>query len=71
MDFDKTILIALDRLIYQTNSCRIFHFSNQQEDMAIRKIMTNFPNQQIWILNSESIDTFGNGYLIYHLRSQD
>jgi hypothetical protein len=67
----EDIYLAIDRLIYQTDTCRIFHFSNQQQYQSVRDLMTKFTNQQIWILHTETIDKFGNGYLIYHLRSQD
>lgn len=64
----EDIFVAMDRLIYQTDTCRIFHFSNTLQDQAIRNIMSDFPNQDIWILHTETIDGFGNGYLIYHSR---
>lgn len=68
-------LLAMDRLIYQTDTCRIFHYSNAEHDRAIRNIMTEFPNQSIWRLAFDEAyveDTNEHyGYLIYHLRSNE
>jgi hypothetical protein len=66
-------LIATDRLIYQNDGCRIFHYSNAQQDQAIRNVMTEFPLQKIWrlkyeVFEEDALSTEHSGYLIYHLR---
>ena len=63
----EDVLLAMDRLIYQTDTCRIFHFSNEIQKIAIKEIMHQFPNIRIWqlVVDANIID---DGYLIYNLR---
>lgn len=63
-----TYIIAIDRLIYQADNCRIFHFVNRMQYQEIRNLMESIPNRINWILEYEVIkeNDLNKGYLIYY-----